>query len=67
LQVLPSPQVATPQQTPSVQKPVAHVVGSLHLSPRPIAGTQALPLQKYPAAQSEFPEQAPRHAIAPHA
>jgi hypothetical protein len=46
LQVLPSPQEATTQQTPSVQKrPLAHGTVALHAVPRPTSATQVVPEQ----------------------
>ncbi len=49
---IPLPQVAFPQHTPSVQKPLAQSVDAVHRSPSPGTGVHVSPLQKNPAAQS---------------
>jgi hypothetical protein len=41
----PTPQLALPQQTPLVQKPLGHADGSVHGTPSPSIGTQNPPLQ----------------------
>jgi hypothetical protein len=45
LQDAPAPQLALPQQTPFVQKPLGHAEGSVHGTPRPSIGTQKPDLQ----------------------
>jgi hypothetical protein len=69
--VLPASHAATPQHTPSVQKPLPHLVASMHESPRPREGTQIPVSQTKPAAQSSFDvhtdlQLSVEHAYAPH-
>jgi hypothetical protein len=73
LQREPLPQVAEPQQTPSVQnKPSRQSVFALQVVPSPTRGTHAPLLHVLPAAHwssdvHEVEQELPPHAYAPHA
>ncbi len=66
-QEAPSAQSATPQQTPSVQNPLAQVAALVQASPSPGAGTHAPVLQRNPGAQSLPLLQLALQALAPQA
>jgi len=55
------------QHTPSTQNPDAHSPAAAQVAPVDFLGTQPVPLQKAPKAQSALVAQAVRHAPAPHA
>jgi hypothetical protein len=53
------------QQTPSVQKPLAHWSAALHAAPGASVAAQTPPEHQLPLAQSASPRQLPAQAFAP--